>query len=97
MHWHVTNWTKPESLEQEPVEAEVSEGDDGGPANDPVRMYLKRLGDTPFDTRGRGRRGSQNGGRKTPGFAGCPGLAITALVELLAIKDRLLSGKLRVR
>ncbi|HMY56602.1 MAG TPA: sigma-70 family RNA polymerase sigma factor [Pseudomonadota bacterium] len=86
-----------ESLEQEPVEAEVSEGDDGGPANDPVRMYLKRLGDTPLLTR----EGEVAVGRKMAEGKRQVLLAVLSchhsIVELLAIKDRLLSGKLRVR
>ena len=40
-----------ESVEQETPEAEPVHEEEGGPSNDPVRMYLKRLGDVPLLTR----------------------------------------------
>ncbi len=86
-----------ESVEKESIDTELAADDDGGPANDPVRMYLKRLGDTPLLTRegevAVGRRMAEGKRQVLLAVLSCH----HSLVELLAIKERLLSGKLRVR
>lgn len=86
-----------ESVEQESADTELASEDDGGQANDPVRMYLKRLGDTPLLTRegevAVGRRMAEGKRQVLLAVLSCH----HSIVELLAIKERLLSGKLRVR
>lgn len=92
-----------ENLDQEPVEAveaiesEPVEEEDEGPANDPVRMYLKRLGDTPLLTRegevAVGKRMAEGKRLVLEAVLACH----PSIAEVLALRDRLLAGKLRVR
>lgn len=89
--------TEFETIETEPVEAEAPEAEDEGPANDPVRMYLKRLGDTPLLTRegevAVGRRMAEGKRQVLEAVLSCH----PAVAELLTLSDRLFNGKLRVR
>lgn len=86
-----------ESVEQETPEAEPVHEEEGGPSNDPVRMYLKRLGDVPLLTR----EGEVAVGRRMADGKRQVLLAVLSshqsIVELLALKERLLTGSLRVR
>ena len=86
-----------ESVEQETPEAEPVHEEEGGPSNDPVRMYLKRLGDVPLLTR----EGEVAVGRRMADGKRQVLLAVLSshqsIVELLALKERLLTGNLRVR
>lgn len=95
-----------ESMEQPLQESEAAhevhevheqQEEEGGPTNDPVRMYLKRLGDVPLLTR----EGEVAVGRRMAEGKRLILLAVLSchqsIMELLAVKDRLLEGKLRVR
>ena len=86
-----------ESVEQETPEVEPVHEEEGGPSNDPVRMYLKRLGDVPLLTR----EGEVAVGRRMADGKRQVLLAVLSshqsIVELLALKERLLTGSLRVR
>ena len=87
----------PESVEPELHESESAHEEEGGPTNDPVRMYLKRLGDVPLLTR----EGEVAVGRRMAEGKRVVLLAVLSchqsMVELLAVKERLLTGTLRVR
>jgi len=87
----------PESVEPELHESESAHEEEGGPTNDPVRMYLKRLGDVPLLTR----EGEVAVGRRMAEGKRVVMLAVLSchqsMVELLAVKERLLTGTLRVR
>lgn len=94
-----------ESMEQELHESEAAQEvpevheqeEEAGQTNDPVRMYLKRLGDVPLLTR----EGEVAVGRRMAEGKRLVLLAVLSchqsIMELLAVKDRLLEGKLRVR
>ncbi|MBL8633058.1 MAG: sigma-70 family RNA polymerase sigma factor [Myxococcales bacterium] len=94
-----------ESMEQELHESEAAQEvpevheqeEEAGQTNDPVRMYLKRLGDVPLLTR----EGEVAVGRRMAEGKRLVLLAVLSchqsIMELLAVKDRLLEGKLRIR
>ena len=87
----------PETEASEPESPEVSEPEEAGQANDPVRLYLKKLGAVPLLTRegevAVGKRMAEGKRRVLVGVLSCP----PAVTRLTGLREQLLSGKVRVK
>src|SRR5262245_40039977 len=96
-----TDYEEPEAAEIEAAEPEAPEAqethEEAGQANDPVRLYLKKLGAVPLRTRegevAVGKRMAEGKRRVLFGVLSCP----PAVARLTGLREQLLAGKGRIK